>query len=361
MNALAPTSIEQVRQLVREHERVLPRGGGTKAALFAGGDGRAAIVEMAGLSGMVEYDPGEFTFTALAGTPLRQITATLAEHGQYLPFDPPLIEAGATLGGTVAAGLSGPGRLRYGGLRDFLIGVRFVDGHGTLVHGGGKVVKNAAGFDLPKLMAGSLGRLGVVVELSLKVFPRPSASTTLRFQSPDLAETLAAIARLAAAPLDLDALELEPPGTLVIRLAGDPESLAARARRVEQFLAWPATVMEENQARAYWRAIGEFAWVGERECLVKTPTTPARIVALEARLESLGVARRYSVAGNVAWIGWPDRIDLDSLDRLLAELKLSGLTIRGSARRCRLGVNPGQSLALRVKKALDPAGRFGEL
>ena len=103
----------------------------------------------------------------------------LAEHGQYLPFDPPLAAAGATLGGTVAAGLSGPGRYRYGGVRDFVLGVRFVDGMGNLVRGGGKVVKNAAGFDFPKLMVGSLGRLGVLAELSFKVFPQPPAFATL--------------------------------------------------------------------------------------------------------------------------------------------------------------------------------------
>ena len=114
----------------------------------------------------------EFTFTALAGTPVREIAAALAERGQYLPFDPMLREAGATLGGTVAAGLSGPGRFRYGGLRDFILGVRFVDGEGRLLRLGGKVVKNAAGFDLPKFFVGSLGRFGVLAEMTFKVFPK---------------------------------------------------------------------------------------------------------------------------------------------------------------------------------------------
>src|SRR5439155_368623 len=139
------------------------------------------------LSGIVEYEPSEFTFTALAGTPLKAIIAALAERGQYLPFDPPLADAGATLGGTIAAGLSGPGRVRFGGLRDFILGVRFVDGEGRILRMGGKVVKNAAGFDLPKFFVGSAGRFGVLAEITFKVFPRPAATRTLRLDAADFA------------------------------------------------------------------------------------------------------------------------------------------------------------------------------
>src|SRR5690606_9356314 len=159
-------------------------GGGSKAGLVAG-DAEVRI-DLSALRRLVEYDPGEFTFTAAAATPLREVREMLAAHGQYLPFDPPLADAGATLGGTVAAGRRGPGRLRYGGVRDFLIGIRFVDGRGALVQGGGKVVKNAAGFDLPKLMVGSLGRLGILTELTFKVFPAPPATASLRADFPAL-------------------------------------------------------------------------------------------------------------------------------------------------------------------------------
>ena len=162
------------------------RGGGSKPGLSTPGDD-VTVLDMSGLRGVVEYEPNEFVFTALAGTPVAEVVAMLAEHGQYLPFDPPFAAAGATLGGAVASGLSGPGRYRYGGVRDFVIGVRFVDGLGQLVRGGGKVVKNAAGFDLPKLMVGSLGRLGALVELSFKVFPKPPAFATLRVDYPSLA------------------------------------------------------------------------------------------------------------------------------------------------------------------------------
>ena len=118
--------------------RVLAIGARTKPRLSAVGE-NVALISTRGLSGIIAYDPGEFTFTALAGTPLREIRAALTERGQYLPFDPPLVDAGATIGGTVAAGLSGPGRFRYGGVRDFILAVQFADGTGQLLRGGAKV------------------------------------------------------------------------------------------------------------------------------------------------------------------------------------------------------------------------------
>src|SRR5690606_8123830 len=109
-------------------------------------------------------------------------------------------ERGATLGGTVAAGLSGPGRFRYGGVRDFLLGVRLVNGQGEVVRGGGKVVKNAAGFDIPKLLVGSLGRFGVIVELTFKVFPQPEHATTLKAHYASLDAALGGLRRVALSP-----------------------------------------------------------------------------------------------------------------------------------------------------------------
>ena len=130
-----PTSIAEVEAAVRAAppgSRILAHGRGTKPPLSTSPDD-AVTLDVSGLSGIIEYEPGEFTFTALAGTPIEDIAAALAEHGQFLPFDPPLVEAGATLGGTVAAGLSGPGRYRYGGVRDFVLGIRYVDGAGEVV------------------------------------------------------------------------------------------------------------------------------------------------------------------------------------------------------------------------------------
>jgi glycolate oxidase FAD binding subunit len=134
---LLPTSPTELAEAVRSAPRVLACGAGTKPRLSqVAGD--VVKISTAKLRGIVEYEPTEFTFTALAGTPVREIAATLAESGQYLPFDPMFTEAGATLGGTVAAGTSGSGRFRYGGLRDFILGVRFVDGSGRLMRLGEK-------------------------------------------------------------------------------------------------------------------------------------------------------------------------------------------------------------------------------
>lgn len=186
MTVLAPTTSAELVDAIRSTPRLIAVGGGTKPRMSAVAP-EFARLSMAQLRGIVEYEPSEFTFTGFAGTPIREIMAALGERGQYLPFDPMLVLAGATLGGTVAAGLSGPGRVRFGGLRDFILGVRFVDGEGRLLRLGGKVVKNAAGFDVPKFLVGSAGRFGVIAELSFKVFPRPVASRTLRLDAADAA------------------------------------------------------------------------------------------------------------------------------------------------------------------------------
>src|SRR5262245_45295756 len=125
--ALAPCSVAELVEVVRSCPRLLAVGGGSKSRLSSVD---VTTVSTSRLRGIVEYEPSEFTFTAMAGTPVRELTDTLAARSQYLPFDPLLVDAGATLGGTVASGLSGPGRLRFGGLRDFILGVQFIDGLG---------------------------------------------------------------------------------------------------------------------------------------------------------------------------------------------------------------------------------------
>ena len=133
-----PSSASEIQEIVRTLPRMHLRGGGSKPALSTPPTD-SLLLDLSGLSGLVEYEPAEYTFTAQAGTPVADIQAVLAKEGQYLPFDPPLAAAGATLGGIVAAGTSGAGRVRYGGVRDFLIGTRFVDGRGELLRDGGSI------------------------------------------------------------------------------------------------------------------------------------------------------------------------------------------------------------------------------
>jgi glycolate oxidase FAD binding subunit len=355
---LQPQSVHEVQQAVREQPMLRPRGAGTKPALSAGADGIVAV-HLSALSGILEYEPAECTFTALAGTPLRQIEEMLAVHGQYLPFDPPFVRAGATLAGTVAAGLSGPGRYRYGGVRDFLLGARFVDGEGRLVRSGGKVVKNAAGFYLHNLLVGSLGRLGALVDITCKVFPRPEARATVSVRYSTFAAALAALRQIAGAPFDLEALDLEPPGTLWIRLGGFGEALPARTAALEQSVGAAVEVLYGDEEAAVWERQREFTW-REPDCsLIKVPLTPAHIPALDEALETYGASRRYSVGGNVAWVAGRDTSD--GLDAILRGLGLSGLMLVGQAGTPLLGSRPADAFVARAKQALDPAGRFGPL
>jgi glycolate oxidase FAD binding subunit len=339
---------------------VLPRGGGSKPALSTPTEGVTAL-DLSGLSGVLEYDPGEFTFTALAGTPVSDVNALLSEHGQHLPFDPPLAGRGATLGGTVASGLSGPGRYRYGGVRDFILGVKFVDADGQVVRGGGKVVKNAAGFDLPKLMVGSLGQFGVLAEITFKVFPKPQAYATMRMECKRLVDGLSALQKLSASQLDIEALDLQPDGygaaTLYVRLGGLLNALSARLERLSQLIGG-GELIEGADDEALWRNAREFEWAPAGSALVKAPLTPARLAAFDVAIAHHPAQRRYSAGGQVAWVAWPAPIAM--LHELLSAQGLSGLVVWGAPGRPLIGLRAGGAFAQRVKSALDPAGRFGE-
>lgn len=353
---MRPSSIEELQAIIRDQPRVLPRGGGTKPALSTPHDGATAI-DLTLLAGMLEYEPSEFVFTALAGTRIGEANARLAAHGQYLPFDPLLVERGATLGGAVASGANGPGRYRYGGVRDFLLGVRFVNGSGEIVHAGGKVVKNAAGFDIPKLMVGSLGQFGVLIELSFKVFPKPEAHATLRLPCAALEDALQALYRIYTSPLDVDSLELEMAVSapiVWIRLAGFQSTLPACIDRVRKLIGGGEVIDDDE---SLWQAARELSWLPRDWALIKAPLTPKRIPALEQALPP-STLRRYS-GGQVAWIATPD--PPSTLDRLLVDQNLSGLALIGATDRLRLGARVGDSFARRVKTALDPLQRFVEV
>ncbi|WP_117238228.1 FAD-binding protein [Thermus sediminis] len=344
MPPLRPTTLEEVQEAVLAHPRLRVRGGGTKPALSAPEEGEA-VLDLSGLRGLLEYQPEEFVFTALAGTPLGEIEEALGVHGQYLPFDPPLVGQGATLGGTVAAGLSGPMRHRFGGVRDFLLGVRFVDGEGRVVRGGGKVVKNAAGFPFHRLMVGSLGAFGVVVELSFKVFPRPRATRTLRVEMGSLEEALGALEKIRLLPLDLLALDLLPPATLELRLGGFPESVAKRLERLKGLLGG-GEVLEEDEG--HWRGVRDLSFLEGSPIWAKVPAGLDRIPLLESL--PLG-PRRYLDGGEVLYAG----LEAEGL-RALRAAGVPYLVLKGAEEPLFPRLQHG--FFLDVKKALDPLGRF---
>jgi len=231
------TSITEFGEVIRCHKQLQPSGCQTKTGLYP--SETVELLDISGLSGIIEYEPEEFTITALAGTRLLDVVKILEKNNQDLPFEPPLINRGATLGGTVAAGLSGSGRFRYGGIRDFILGVKFLDWQGRLVSAGGRVVKNAAGFDIAKLMIGSLGSLRAITEVSFKVFPLPESFITLIKPLTSLDAGLELMVKLSSLPVEIHCLDIEcfPERTaLVIRIAGISDTCSSRISRIKTLI-----------------------------------------------------------------------------------------------------------------------------
>lgn len=199
------------------------RGGGSKA--FYGRATQGEPLDMAGHRGVVSYEPTELFITVRAGTPLAEVEALLAERDQMLPFEPPHFGATATVGGMVAAGLSGPGRPWAGAVRDAVLGVKLINGQGEVLSFGGQVMKNVAGYDLSRLMAGALGTLGVILEVSLKVLPRPAQVVSL-VQEADAAEAGRRLADWGRLPLPISA-SLHHGGRLYLRLSGTALGVSA--------------------------------------------------------------------------------------------------------------------------------------
>lgn len=353
-------SAEQIAELVKDsRQRVVPMGGRTK---LVGVSAEITPIDMRPLNGIVEYEPNEYTITAKAGTPLKTLVAALDKHGQYLPFDPLLVEAGATVGGTVAANTSGSGRFRYGGVRDFILGIYFVDGVGNIVRGGGKVVKNASGFDLPKFMVGSLGRYGILTEVTLKVFPKPAQYRTLELTFATLEAAMNGTFALANQPFEMDALDLHPVQhqhvTVWIRLGGLPNSLPDRINRLSRWLSENTAVQTIDLLEAddaHWAAINQIGWAADAPNLIKIPVPPKQVLALNALQEITDI--HYYAAGNVA-LATVEAGTLGSFAASLTSLKLSGHLLRGAATHPHLGYLPWLPLARRVKQALDPNGVF---
>ena len=221
------------------------RGGGTKA--FYGEPPQGALLDVRPLAGISHYDPSELVVTARAGTPLAELEATLAERGQCLPFEPPHFAPGSTVGGMVAAGLAGPARACVGSVRDYVLGATLLNGRAEVLSFGGQVMKNVAGYDVSRMLAGSLGVLGVICEVSLKVLPQAVATTTLRFEL-DQAAALMKLNQWGGQPLPLSASAWWD-GMLVLRLAG------ARAAVDSACATLGGEAIEAGMAAAFWAGL----------------------------------------------------------------------------------------------------------
>ena len=241
--------IDQWRQTImdaaaaRQPLRIV--GGGSKD--FLGQSLVGSSLATRGYCGVIDYEPTELFITARCGTPLAEIESTLADKGQMLAFEPPHFGGDATIGGCVAAGLSGPRRASAGAVRDFVLGARLLDGKGALLHFGGQVMKNVAGYDVSRLLAGSMGMLGLITEVTLKVSPKPQAETTVALDASH-DDALALMNRWGGQPMPISA-HCWHDDRLTVRLSGNASAVSSARRKIGG--------AEIEGADVYWLSLRE--------------------------------------------------------------------------------------------------------
>lgn len=329
----------------REGLKVLVRGGGSQLQIGAPPTGGDLLLSTRGLSGGIEHAPADQTASVLAGTPLREFQARLGQAGQWLALDPAL-GPDATVGGLIATNASGARRLRFGGVRDQLIGLRVALPDGTLARGGGKVVKNVAGYDLPKLFVGALGTLGVIVSATFRLYPLPAVSRTVLFAASEAGPLCDLALRVNAStlvPMAMDVVSPEAEGgspRLAVRfesgiqeaVADQIEALAALAGALS-----PGEVLAGDGEAAFWRRADEAVPqgdAGDGSLLLKASVLPTEIAGwlstlLRTTREAKLDARSRAHAGHgIAYV----RIagDADALASVVGPLREAAHAGRGS-------------------------------
>jgi len=248
---------EQILNAAKNKVPLSIEGGATKS--WYGNRNNHAKLETRAYSGILEYQPEELVITACAGTPLKEIEVALAEKNQVLAFEPPHFGENATFGGAIAAGLAGPGRITVGNFRDFVLGTRILDGKGQDLAFGGKVMKNVAGYDVSRLLPGSLGTLALLLEASVKVLPKPAATATLRCQISQ-EKALKVLNEWAGQPLPLSAScwigsAKGGDGELTFRLAGAAAAVKAAIPLMSYLVM--ATEVDTEVAEHFWNDLRE--------------------------------------------------------------------------------------------------------
>lgn len=315
--ALRPASEAELAHAVAAAEgplRIL--GGGTRG--MAPEEGRP--LSTAALTGVVLYEPGALTLVLRAGTPVAEVERLLAAEGQRLPFEPMdhrgLLgtQGTPTIGGVAAANVSGPRRVQAGAARDYMLGVRFVDGRGRIIRNGGRVMKNVTGYDLVKLLAGSRGTLGILTEIAFKVLPLPETQATLTLRGLDDARAVAAMAAALGSPFEVTgAAHLPGPEPAThLRIEGFAASVAYRAGRLARLLApFGAAEVERDPARiaALWAGIRDVAPLQGREGDVwRLSVRPSAAPGLLARAGA--EAHLMDWGGGLLWLLLPRGTDL---------------------------------------------------
>lgn len=231
MNDESKNTIEQVQQAAAKKSPLRIVGGNSKT--FYGRDTTnldQAVLDLSSHQGVLNYEPSELVITVRAGTPLKEVEATLAEHNQLLAFEPPAFGDSATVGGTIACNLSGPRRPYAGSARDFVLGMHIVNGKGEPLHFGGEVMKNVAGYDVSRLQCGAMGTLGVILDVSLKVLPRPETELTLTRETNE-ATAFEVMNRIAGKPLPLSAAAFD--GNMIyMRLSGSEDAVRSAHQQI---------------------------------------------------------------------------------------------------------------------------------
>jgi len=333
--------VERVRAATAARTPLVIRAGGSKD--FYGNAGEGERLDPRGCAGIVAHEPTELVVTARCGTPLAELEAVLDAAGQMLPFEPPHFGTGATVGGCVAAGLAGPRRASAGGVRDYVLGAKLLTGRGDVLAFGGTVMKNVAGYDVARLAAGSLGVLGVITEVSLKVLPKPVAEATLRLEF-DEAAALKRMNEWAGQPLPVSATAWRD-GVLHVRLSG------ARA------------AVAEAQTRLGGQAVdGAALWHGLRE--QTDPFFAGSAPLWRLALPSTAPALDLAGAQLIEWGGAERWLRSDSP---AAEIRARAAACGGHATLFRGGERhdvftplplPVAAIHKRLKAEFDPAGIF---
>lgn len=282
---------EEIRSAAARAAPLRLRGGGSKD--FLGNEPRGTLFDTRRYAGICDYEPSELVVTARCGTPLAELEQTLAHRGQCLAFEPPHFGA-ATFGGCIAAGLSGPRRAAAGAVRDFVLGVKLIDGRARVLQFGGQVMKNVAGYDVSRLLAGSLGTLGLIAEASVKLLPQPPAERTLLLELPQ-AKALEAMNRWAGEPLPISATAWHD-DVLSVRLSGSEAALRAAAPRIGGH--------ELADGPAFWRTVREqthaFFAGAENLWRVALPSTSPALALPGAQLVEWNGGLRWLRSGAAA-------------------------------------------------------------
>jgi glycolate oxidase FAD binding subunit len=387
-----PRDADEIAAFLRERSgagaSVMVRGGGSKSGFGRPLRADETVLDLAGLSGITLYEPGELVLSARAGTKLSDIAAAVAEHGQCLAFEPPEFgplfgkDTSSTLGGAVASGWSGPRRIKAGAVRDHVLGALAIGGDGEVFKSGGRVVKNVTGFDLPKLLTGSHGTLAVMTDITIKVLPAPEATRTIVVRGLDDAGAIRLLCDLLGGPYEVAGAGHLPVGpasrsavasvagsgtsSTLIRLEGFGPSVADRFAALEGRLGQDhqTIALDSDECAALWREIRDVAPLVARDSIVWRLSLPATdsartVAAIKGATEADAF---FDWGGGLVWLSMPPGSSADAKADLVRRLLPSGHAtlmrapddVRAKAAVFQTADPALAMLQRRVKAAFDP-------